>query len=78
MSAGRCAARRPNPSISSNALPEETNEPELLEKHRLVWALNRQSPSRLYWRLKRTIAPKVTESRSDSFNDCSAFVLRNR
>ena len=29
-------------------LPEETNEPELLEKHRLVFTLNRQSPSRLY------------------------------
>jgi hypothetical protein len=32
----------------SRPLPEETNEPELLEKHRLVFALNRQSPSRLY------------------------------
>lgn len=32
----------------TRALPEETNEPELLEKHRLVFALNRQSPSRLY------------------------------
>ncbi|HET6348999.1 MAG TPA: LOG family protein [Candidatus Krumholzibacteria bacterium] len=32
----------------SNALPEETNEPELLDKHRLVFALNRQSPARLY------------------------------
>jgi uncharacterized protein (TIGR00730 family) len=32
----------------SRPLPEETNEPELLDKHRLVFALNRQSPSRLY------------------------------
>jgi hypothetical protein len=32
----------------SRALPEETNEPELLDKPRLVFALNRQSPSRLY------------------------------
>jgi uncharacterized protein (TIGR00730 family) len=32
----------------TRALPEETNEPELLDKHRLVFALNRQSPSRLY------------------------------
>lgn len=32
----------------SRALPEETNEPELLEKPRLVFALNRQSPSRLH------------------------------
>jgi hypothetical protein len=32
----------------TRALPEETNEPELLDKPRLVFALNRQSPSRLY------------------------------
>jgi len=32
----------------SRPLPEETNEPELLDKPRLVFALNRQSPSRLY------------------------------
>jgi hypothetical protein len=32
----------------TRALHEETNEPELLDKHRLVFALNRQSPSRLY------------------------------
>jgi hypothetical protein len=32
----------------SGALPEETNEPELIEKPRLVFALNRQSPSRLH------------------------------
>ena len=32
----------------TRALPEEANEPELLDKPRLVFALNRQSPSRLY------------------------------
>jgi uncharacterized protein (TIGR00730 family) len=32
----------------TRALPEETNEPEILDKPRLVFALNRQSPSRLY------------------------------
>jgi uncharacterized protein (TIGR00730 family) len=32
----------------SRALPEETNEPELMDKPRLVFALNRQSPARLY------------------------------
>jgi uncharacterized protein (TIGR00730 family) len=32
----------------SRALPEETNEPGLSDKYRLVFALNRQSPSRLY------------------------------
>jgi hypothetical protein len=32
----------------SRALPEEANEPELFDKHRLVFALNRRSPSRLY------------------------------
>ena len=31
----------------SQALPEESNEPELVDKPRLVFALNRQSPSRL-------------------------------
>jgi uncharacterized protein (TIGR00730 family) len=38
----------------SRALPEESNEPELLDKPRLVFALNRQSPSRLIemiWRI---------------------------
>lgn len=32
----------------SHALPEEANEPELLDKPRLVFALNRRTPSRLY------------------------------
>jgi predicted Rossmann-fold nucleotide-binding protein len=32
----------------TNALHEEANEPELMDKPRLVFALNRQSPSRLY------------------------------
>jgi uncharacterized protein (TIGR00730 family) len=32
----------------TRALPEEANEPELFDKPRLVFALNRQSPSRLY------------------------------
>jgi uncharacterized protein (TIGR00730 family) len=32
----------------TRVLPEEANEPELMDKPRLVFALNRQSPSRLY------------------------------
>src|SRR5262249_31911838 len=32
----------------TNALHEEANEPELMDKPRLVFTLNRQSPSRLY------------------------------
>ena len=32
----------------TGALHEEANEPELMDKPRLVFTLNRQSPSRLY------------------------------
>ena len=43
----RTSSRR-EPWRRRGALPEEANEPELLDKPRLVFALNRQSPSRLY------------------------------